>query len=68
MQNGNRIIDFEGKLTVTKGDKWGWGDGQEVWDWHVHTEVYGMTGQQVPAVGQGELYPIFCDHLRGKRN
>ena len=29
----------------------GWrGDGLEVWDWHMHTEVYGMTGQRGPAV------------------
>ena len=25
-------------------------EGLGVWDWHMHTEVYGMTGQQGPAV------------------
>ena len=30
---------------VTTGDRWGTGrDGLEVWDWHMHTEAYGMTG------------------------
>ena len=36
---------------VTKGDRLGGGeDGLGVWDWHMHTEVYGMIGQQGPAV------------------
>ena len=42
-------------------------DGMEVWDWHVHTEVHGMTGQREPAVQYSELYPIFCENLYGKR-
>ena len=25
-------------------------DGLGVWDWHMHTEVYGMIGQWGPAV------------------
>ena len=25
-------------------------DGLGIWDWYMHTEVYGMTGQQGPAV------------------
>ena len=25
-------------------------DGLEVWDWHMHTVVYGMTGQWGPAI------------------
>ena len=25
-------------------------DGLEGWDWHMHTEVYGMIGQPRPAV------------------
>ena len=29
---------------VTKGDRWGW--GIRLWDWHMHTEVYGIIGQQ----------------------
>ena len=43
-------MDFEDKLMVTKGDKWMGRDGLGVWDWHVHTVVYGMTGQQEPIV------------------
>ena len=27
-------------------------DGFGVWDWHMHTEVYGMIGQQGTAVEQ----------------
>jgi len=42
-------------------------DGLGVWDWHMHTEVYEMIGHQGPAVQYRELYPIFCDHLCGKR-
>ena len=35
---------------VTKGDWCGGGrDGLGVWGWHMHTEVYGMNGQQGPA-------------------
>ena len=33
----------------------------------MHTEVYGMIGQWVPAVQHRELYPVFCDNLCGKR-
>ena len=41
--------------------------GQGNWDWHIHTEVYRMIGQQGPAVQHRELYPVFCDNLCGKR-
>ena len=37
-----------------------------VWDWHIHTMVYGMIGKQGPAVGHRALCPIFCDNLCGK--
>ena len=40
-------------------------DGLRVWDWQVHTEVRGMTGQQGPAAQHGERYPVFCAHLCG---
>ena len=47
---------------ITKGDNWGVGrKGPGVWDWHVHTEVYGVIGQH------RERYPVFCDYLCGKR-
>ena len=66
MQDRNRFTDFE-KLMVSRGDRWGWGggDGLGIWDWHLHTVVYGMTGQQGPAVQHREHYPIFCDNLCG---
>ena len=36
----------------------------------MHTKVYGMIGQQGPAMLHRELYPVFCDGLcwglRGK--
>ena len=35
--------------------------------WNMHTEVYGMTDQQGPAVYYRELYQIFSDNLYGKR-
>ena len=44
-------IDFENKLMVTKEDRWdGRRDGLGVWVWHIHTVVYGMTGQCGPTV------------------
>ena len=55
------------KLMITKGDSLEGRDGLGVWDWQVHTEVYGMTGQWGPAVWQRELYQIFCDNLCEKR-
>ena len=43
------------------------GDGLGVWDWHTHSIVYRMDGQQGPAVEHKVLYSIFCDNLYGKR-
>ena len=37
-------------LMVTKGDRFGRRDVLGVWDWHMHTVVYGMINQQAPAV------------------
>lgn len=39
-----------------------------VWDGPMHTEVYGVIGQQEPSVEHKELSPVFCDHLCGKRS
>ena len=66
MQKRNRFTDFKDKLMVTKGDRWG-RDRLGVQDWHMHTEVYGMTGQEAPAIQHRELYLIFCDNFCGKR-
>ena len=44
-----RLTDFE-KRMVTKGYRCRAGGGPGVWDWHMHNEVYGMTGQLGPAV------------------
>ena len=48
---------------VTKGK-----DELQLWDWHMHTEVHGMTGQQGLAVQHREFYPIFCENLCGKES
>ena len=53
------------KLMVIKGGMQG-ERSTGAWEWHRHTKVYGMTGQQGPAVQHKELYPIFCDNLFGK--
>ena len=37
-------------LWLTKRTGRGGRDELGVWDWHMHTEVYGMIGQQGPAV------------------
>ena len=37
-----------------------------IWDWHMHTVVYGMPIQRGRAVWQREPYPMFCDNLYGK--
>ena len=51
---------------VIEGDRWwGW-HGLGVWDWHIHTVVYGMIGQRGPAVEHRKVYSIFCDNLCGK--
>ena len=42
-------------------------DGLGVGDWHKHTKVDGMIGQRGHAAEHRELYPIFFDHLCGKR-
>ena len=49
---------------VTKGDRLQGRDRLGVWDWHTHTEVYGIIGQW--DMLHGELYQIFWDNLRGK--
>ena len=67
MQNRNKLTDFEKKLMVTKGERWG--DGRArlgVWDWHEHNEVHGMNGQHGPALYHREFYPKFGDNLCGK--
>ena len=45
MQNINRLTDFE-KFMVTKGDGAVVVGRLGAWDWHMHTEVYGMIDQQ----------------------
>ena len=41
---GQTQTNFENKHTVTKGDRLGGGMELGIWDWHIHTVVYGMTG------------------------
>ena len=50
LQNRNRLTDFANKLVVTKEDRWQGRDRLGVWDWHMYTEVYRMTGQRGCAV------------------
>ena len=35
---------------MERGQVGGRRDGLWVWDWHMHTEVYGIIGQQGPVV------------------
>lgn len=44
-QTRNGLTDFENVFMVNKGDRCGETDGVGVWDWKMHTEVYGMTCQ-----------------------
>ena len=39
-------------------------DGLGVWDWHRHTEVYGVMGS---AIWHREFCPVVCDNLCEKR-
>ena len=52
---------------VTKGDRLG-GDGLGVWDWHVHTEVYGMTGQWEPVYSTKNCTQYFVMIFVGKES
>ena len=62
-----RLEDSE-KFMVTKEDRLGVGrERLGVWEWHIHTETHGMIGQQGPAAQHRQRYPLFCDHLCGKR-
>ena len=60
MQSRGGLTDFENRLMVAKGYAWEERNGLGVWDWHIHTEVYGIIGLQGPAVSHRELYAIFC--------
>ena len=44
LQNRNILIDFE-KHGYQRGEVSGGGDEQELWDWHMHTKVNGITGK-----------------------
>ena len=51
-KNRNRLTDLENRLVVAEGEGEAGGNGTDegVWDWPLLTEVYGMIGQQEPAV------------------
>ena len=56
------IYRIETNLWTLKTNLWlpkwtgcGERDGLGVWDWHMHTVVYGMTDQWGPAVQSGNL-------------
>ena len=44
--NEGRTVLIKDKEAVGAGGR----DGLGVWDWHVHTEVYGMISQWAPAI------------------
>ena len=44
-----------------KGQVTGRRDELRVWNWHMQTEVSGITGQHGPAVQHRTLHPIFHD-------
>ena len=49
--NRNTLTDFKKTSGYQREQVWGRGmDGLRVWDWHMHTKVYGTTGQEGPAV------------------
>ena len=52
---------------LPKGTSSGGGDGLEVWDWHMHPVVYGMSGQWGTTVQHKQRYLIFCDNLCRQR-
>ena len=43
-------------------------DDLGVWDWHMHSVLYRMTGQWGTAVQHRELYPIFGIIYTGKES
>ena len=49
-KNKNRLRDFENKLMVGYQRGCVGGNGLGLWDWHMHTTVYGMDGQWRPAI------------------
>ena len=55
LQKRNRFTDFENKLMATKGNGLG-RDRLGVWDWHMHTVVYGMDWPtEIGCIAQGTL-------------
>ena len=55
-------------LWLPKETVWGQGNRLGVWNWHVHTEVYGTIGQRGLAIQHKELYPIIYDNMCGKES
>ena len=55
-------------LGLPKGTGWGGEEWTGVWDWHMNIVVYGMTGQQGPAIQHRELYSVFCDKSIREKN
>ena len=40
LEKRDRLTEFENKLMVTKGEKWGRGDKLGDWDWQIHTTIH----------------------------
>ena len=63
-----RLTDFEKEpMSCQKGQVGRGRDGLGIWDWHMHTDIYRMIGQQGPVIQHREVYPIFYDNLCGQR-
>ena len=61
-----KLTDFEKNLWLPKRTGGGGRGWTGVGIGNMLIEVYGMTGQQGPAVEHREFYPAFCDNLSGK--
>ena len=53
---------------VTKGDRCRGRDGLGAWDWHMHMDVYGMTGQQDLLYSTENSIKYSVIIYRGKKN
>ena len=64
LQNRNRHVNIENKLTVTKGESdMEWGDKSGAWDKHIHITTCQTGNQQRPAGEHRDLYSVLCDDL-----
>ena len=66
LQNRNRHVNIENKLTVTKGESdMEWGDKSGAWDEHTHT-IYKVDKRQGPTVEHRGLCSVLYGDLWGR--